>query len=285
MSRLLTALSIQDATGSDVPLMADGARKITKASGLAGIRVRELVTARSGRHGSRNRSRNRDDAQITLDGILIGADPDDTWTLYDTVAGALAVAVDTDRLLKWTAGDTLTLQQQVRLSALDGPLEVGPNIIRYQAVLRGSDPNVYSQTEYTASATALSGQGGGFVAPFIAPFTVNAPPETVAGVTNNGFVDSPPIFELAGYLLNPIVRLAPGVELQLAGEIAAGDTLTIDVAQRSVLLNDAANRRSLVDTANSTWFEIPPGASTITLLASDFSAGAGLTVRWRDARE
>jgi len=285
VGQLLTSLSLTNAAGTDIPLIS-ATRSIQTASGLAGIAAREVVVARSGRRGSRNLTRYRDDAQIVITGTLMGVDATDTWAQYDAVGGALADAVDTDRLLKWTAGSGLALQRNVRLTSFDAPLSVGADVITYQATLRGSDPNVYGQIEKSASAVPLgSTTGGGLVFPMVFPVVFNPPATATAGFTNAGFISAPPVFTLQGYLKNPVIELTPGVSLVFDGEIAGSDTLTVDVDARTVLLNGTDNRRYLLDSVNSTWFELPPGSGTVTLVAEDFTPGAGLTVTWRDARD
>lgn len=284
-NQMLTAISMVGADGIEVPLMQGDARKITKASGLIGIASREVISVRAGRSGSRNLTRFRDEVPIVLDGILIGGSADDTWTQYDVVASVFADAIENDMLLKWTAGNSLFLQRNVRLVSLDGPLEVGPNILSYEVTLRPSDPNAYSQVLYRSAGSPLgSTHGGGLSMPFTIPFLFSPPAEVTAGYNNAGFVPTPPTFTLSGYLLNPIVRLTPGKQLVFAGEIASSDVLTIDVAERTVMLNGNANRRNLLDTPKSTWFDLPRGRGSVTLLAMDWSAGANLTISWRDAR-
>lgn len=284
-SSLLNSLSLVGADGIEIPLMLGDARIVTSASGLSAIASREVVIARAGRSGSRNLTRYRDDVPIVINGILYGDNGDDLWTQYDAVAGAFADAIDTDRLLKWTSGSSLALQRTVRLSSLDGPLEPGPNMITYQATLRASDPNAYSQTLKTAYAVPLgSTSGGGLVFGMTVPIRLNPAASTVAAYTNGGFVSTPPVFTLTGYLVNPIIQFEPGVVIALNGTIAASDTVVIDVGARTAIRNGTDNVRSMIDTSTSTWFDLPRGSGTLTLIASSWLTGATLQVTWRDAR-
>lgn len=155
----ISAISIEGPDGTDVPLMLDAYRNVSSAAGLAGIRVRELVEPNPGRHGSINRTRLRDDRPITIKQFLfdrINGDPVRVWQEYEAVSAALAAAVDTDRLLKWTrARDGISLQAQVRLTELETPVEVGPVLLVQQITLRASDPRGYSQLLQTATTTAV----------------------------------------------------------------------------------------------------------------------------------
>jgi hypothetical protein len=69
------------------------------------------------------------------------------------------------------------------------------------------------------------------------------------------------------------------------GEIADGDTLYVDAADRTVLLNGDSNRINMLRFESSRWFELPVGISTVTLIAEDFSGGAGIEIQYRPAYE
>lgn len=294
MSRLLTALSIEGPDGVDVPILrGDRKVRVTKASGLVGLKAREAVGTAPGRHGTLNRTRFRDDRQPTFTLLFVGATADEAWDEYDQVARAVAGAVDADRLLKWRAGDNLDLQTRVRLVELDDPVEPGPSRVACQLVLRASDPYAYSQVERSGTAPPLGGSSAG-------GDTLTAPPahdgdvfpdtflplgSSGVTVTNDGAVPSPPLIELQGRLLNPIVRLADR-QLVLDGEIFDGQTLRLDAAAkpRTIVLDGVADRMGMLRAGVSRWFELPVGTSTVQLLADAWSANAGMTIRWRDAR-
>lgn len=285
VGRLLTSLSIEDANGADVPLILDPIRRVMGASGLVGVTAREVLVQRAGRTGSTNLTRYRDAGQIVIKGALTGGTTDDTWSQYDQVAGALSDSIDEDRILKWTAGNERALQQTVRLVSIESLLEVGADIIPYQATLRAADPNIYGQELKTASATPLgSGSGGGLKFPIKFPFKFAQSRATIAAYTNAGTVPTPPVLELTGKLIDPVIRLSPEVALVFSGTLAEGDVLTIDVDKRTVLLNGTENRRYMLVTKQSTWFGLPRGSGELTLEASVYSVGAYLSVSWRDAR-
>lgn len=285
---LIESPSLEGPDGLDVPLAIPGYRRVTRAEGLAGMRVRSLVLPRPGRHGSRNRSRYRDDALITLQGIVLGEDAARAWMEYDKVVTALAGCVDTDRLLKWRAGDRL-LQSLVRLDGMEAPVEVGPDRIAYSATLRASDPAGYSQTEKTATTVPATAGGGGGTYPDTYPATYQPATGGVLQAVNAGTVPTPLLLLLTGELTDPIIRLDddPLRQLVLTGTIANGDVLTIDgrADPRTVTLNGTANRLNLLTFESSTWFDLPVGAHTIRLLASSFAGSAQLEARWRDAYE
>lgn len=287
---LLTALTLEGPDGLDVPLLQLPRRRVSKADGLAGVRVRTVSSPAVGRRGTRNRTRFRDESEITLTGMLTADSDDQVWDEYTDLARAAAGAVSTDRLLKWTLGTGRQLQQQVRLTELTPAFEVGRSTLAYQLSLSGSDPNAYSQTEFEASAQPLSaGAGGGLEFPLVWPLLFNGLlTSTIAIDLSDGIVPSPPILELDGYLKNPRIRLNddPDLEIVLAGEIANGDQVVIDLTgpEPTVTLNAIANRLSLVVFEETTWFTLPPQLNQLMLLAEAFDDGQ-LTVRARPAYE
>jgi fibronectin type 3 domain-containing protein len=282
---LLSALSLVTPDGP-VTLLAPGTRGVSNAEGFAGMATRVITTVRAGRHGSVNRTRHRQDRQISWEGTLQGGgDPDRAWWEYQQIARALASAQDEDRELHYTLGQDLPLFARVRLEELSAPIQVGPNAIKYAATVRAQDPRGYSTIEQIAQTGPLFREDdpvGTAVFPLIFPFTFAQLTTGTLAVYNDGTVGTPPIIELDGYLLNPVVQLADR-RLVFAGEIAEGDTLTIDTDKRTVVLNGTANRRGLLDSVQSRWFELPPYPAVIELLPEAFAGAGGLRVRFRDA--
>lgn len=282
---LLSALSM-DTPDGPVTLLAPGSRGVSNAEGFAGMATRVITTVRAGRHGSVNRTRHRQDRQITWEGTLQGGgNPDQAWWEYQQIARALASAQDEDRELHYTLGRGTALFARVRLEELSAPIAVGPNAIKYAATVRAQDPRGYSAVEHveqTGPLTRSTTPGGTAVFPLVFPFTF--PPLTTGrlSVHNDGTVGSPPIIELDGYLRDPVVQLGDR-RLVFSGEIAEGDTLTIDTDQRTVMLNGTANRRGLLDSVATRWFELPPSPAVIELLPQAFAGQGGLRIRWRDA--
>jgi hypothetical protein len=283
---LLSALSL-DTPDGPVTLLAPGTRGVSNAEGFAGMATRVITTVRAGRHGSVNRTRHRQDRQISWEGTLQATDnnPDRVWWEYQQIARALSSATDEDRELHYTLGRGTALFARVRLEELSAPIQVGPNAIKYQCTVRAQDPRGYSAVEQTAQTGPLFREGlpvGSAVFPLVWPVTFAQLTTGRLNVHNDGTVGTPPTIELDGYLRNPVVQLADR-RLVFVGTIAEGDTLTIDADQRTVMLNGTANRRGLLDSVRSRWFELPPYPAVIELLPEAFAGQGGLRIRWRDA--
>lgn len=100
---------------------------------------------------------------------------------------------------------------------------------------------------------------------------------------NDGNAVSPVTAVLYGPMINPRLRIGDRAwELQLT--LSAGETLTIDGAAGTVLLDGSADRsQALTDSSDLLdWLTIPPGVTPATLTTDGGDGFAALT--WHDAR-
>lgn len=288
MSQLVTAMSLALPDGTPVPLLVPGYRHIKAVDGLAGMSTRTVIVPNNGRQGSRSRTRFRDDRPITITGFTLGGggvQPDRAWDEYWSIASAFSGAIDTDRELAYTLGFGRELVSLVRFEGDPISLNVtGGNMVPYTATLRATDPRAYEPQWITRIAVPLAGGAGGDIYPSTYPIHYRPPVSTTVQIDNPGSVETPLIITINGYLLNPIIRFGTR-EMIFNAEIAQGDQLVINTRDRTVLLNNESNRRSLLDTARSRWFDAPPGITPLQLLAADSQPGAGITVQYRIARQ
>ena len=108
------------------------------------------------------------------------------------------------------------------------------------------------------------------------------PPRTyvifAATVTNVGVVATSPSVDVAGptgagwFLRNA----TSGLSLHINYAVPAGRTLTVDLKTRTLTLDGGTVVTGAVDLANSTWWQLAPGANTV-------QASVPATVRHRDA--
>lgn len=288
MSRLVSAMSIEGHDGSQVPLMLPGYRKVTETDGFQSVKAKSSVRPAVGRHGAISATRYRDERLYTVNGLVVDQtenDPDRVWQEWDAIQSALSASIDTDRLLQWSAGGR-DLQATVRLEDLSNPVQVGPNMLAYQAQLRNPPGIAFSQQEETLTADppAASG-GGGMEMPATMPVLFVPASGGSVSVLNEGGLPTPPLIILHGFLRSPIVECGDR-RLVIDGDIAPGDALWLNTQDRSVLLNGdpLVDRRPMLRSASSRWFEIPPKTPTIVnLYSSDFDAQAGIEVRFRHA--
>lgn len=150
----------------------------------------------------------------------------------------------------------------------------------------GTDPYWYAVDELSADA-ALVEASGGLSFPATAPFTFGAGSTgNVIIATNPGTAPAPWTATLTGPITNPrVVNESTGALLELSAggglDLLVGQTLELDSAQRSILLNGEASRYDRLSRA-SRWWSLPPESSTTFRLAGLAGSGA-MTVRWRGA--
>lgn len=206
------------------------------------------------------------------------------WAEWDTIAAPMIQTLDVaPALLKWTRSDGVALQRLVRLAdGVDPPIQEGAAMLEYQAQFFAEDPKALSQTLTTVTGPGLS-SGGGFIAPFIAPFTADAGAGGSAAVVNLGNRPTSPVFRVYGYAINPVIALAGGQAITLDGTIAPGDYVELDAQTRTLTLNGTSPASDLLNSAETRWFELPSGASTIQLTAGAFDATTRCDVLFRSA--
>lgn len=186
---------------------------------------------------------------------------------------------------KYDSPPTLDLQKLVKLASdVDPILSESAPVIRWQAQFRAQDPRAYSQTLQSVTGATMASSPGGLTFPRTFPITFAASAGGTTAVLNNGNRSTPPIFRLYGGCTSPqILLVGTAGKITLTGTIDPGSYLEINVAERTIRLNGTSNALHLLDPANTTWFELPPGPSTIRALAQSFDTTARCDVIFRDA--
>lgn len=285
---MLGYLDLADASGTAVRFHGDGAasRRVTKVQGLPGLGSagpRSSSYDAPSRHGSVTRSRWLKPAIVTIEGLLNGASSAETQAQYDALAIPLLDAVDTGALLTWQRPDGVELQAVARLEADINVDVLSYKAWRYQAHLRLDDPRGYGQDLLTATGGTLA-SGGGDMFPDIFPDTFDPATTGTAIVNNTGTRPTPAVFRVYGYATTAQVLLVgTDQRIALTGAVAPGDYLEVDAKERTVKLNGTSPAQGQVDSANTDWFDLPRGASTIRLLAGANDAITRVDVLYRPA--
>ena len=291
---MITSITLDDANGNAVVLhdvAATSKRIVTHATGLLGGGVappRDSRRVRPQAHGGIDDTKYTDGKIVTLDcEAWSNVSVEDAEAEYRAMVAPMQQTLDVGpATLKWREGTAgLDLQREVKIMAeVDPPLQEAAAIIPFTAQFFSEDPRAYSQVLTLSVGLALSAGGGGLTFPFTFPFVFTASSGGAVTVTNYGEKPSPPIFRIYGYALNPqIVNLATQQRIVFAGEISTGNYLEVDVASRTVTLNGTTNQRNLLDSSNTTWFELQKGTTYLQLVAGTFDASARLDVLHRDA--
>lgn len=147
-----------------------------------------------------------------------------------------------------------------------------------------TDPLIYSNVESSAS-TGLSTAVGGLSFPATAPFVFgSAGTGNTMSCPNDGNTATSWVATFTGPLIAPeLVHVGSGKRISLTGaSLAAGETLVVDSGpgKHTVLYMGTTSRYSWLAAA-SQWFDLEPGANSVTLLGA---SGAGsVSIAWRSA--
>ena len=149
--------------------------------------------------------------------------------------------------------------------------------IRFEAAWPFIESNSLGSATLSIATTT---EGLQFPATF--PLVFGAGTGGSASVVNNGNAPAPWVATISGDTPNPrITHVESGKFIEFVGlTIVAGDVLTLDSKNKSVLLNGTASRRSYM-TAASRWFDLQPGSNTIQFSSGGITTGQ-LTFTWRD---
>ena len=128
---------------------------------------------------------------------------------------------------------------------------------------------------------------GGVTLPVELPHTLSSGSTASSAIMVDGVLPAPVTAEIHGPITNPVVRLAGGWELRLAGTLLAGQTVTADARpwRRTILTNTGASWAGKVNRLYSRLaeLELQPGPANITLQGTDPTGTAYVVLRWTPA--
>ncbi|MEU7066882.1 hypothetical protein [Streptomyces sp. NPDC046161] len=244
--------------------------------------VRSETTAREADHGAWASRVYFDARPITITGSISAP----STAARDAALDQLTVAVSLDDTLL-VVGETVPKQALVRRSGELLVELVGPYEATYSAIVTAADPRRYA-TVLQSQSTGLPSVTGGLTLPITMPITISTT-STGGGftLTNAGTIATRPIFTLLGPAALPVITATrpDGAIFQLAysQSLGAGDTLVIDTAAHSAILNGSVSRRPFIS-AQPSWPEILPGSSlSVRWTASAYDPAAVLTGTCRSA--
>jgi hypothetical protein len=195
-------------------------------------------------------------------------------------------ALRADGILRWTPPNDSS-PRQLRVRRQDGPRITGRRPKAWQITLVSTDPFALGSTEQSAVIVPSGSTGEVGVAdpetdPETSPLNVSAQ----QSVFNAGDAPTWPRFRIDGPLTDPtILNNSTGEQVVLAYTLAASEWLDLYPERGRILAGGTADRYSALDFAQSEWFQLQPGSTDLRLLTSSFSAGAQLSVFWRNSYE
>lgn len=153
-----------------------------------------------------------------------------------------------------------------------------------QFSMYAEDPRIYTSSK-TTTVIAFGSQvytGFGFNLGFSFGFGGTSGTTDGSTVTNNGNRPTPAVLTILGPVTDPqVINDAVSKTLKFVTTLASGETLVIDLAARTVLLNGITNRRNTLQDPN--WFLLQPGDNFIRFRGASGSAPSSLTIEHRPA--
>lgn len=216
---------------------------------------------------------------LTFEVHLLGTSSADVETLRDALAAAWAPSDDTEELtLTLASADRVYLGRPLSATFAFDRIATGA-LAAARLVYSVTDPRWYGATPefaYLSVATPTGGFGETFGEPFGEGYAGGTADVTA---TNTGTAPAPWAMTLVATtaVSNPRITVG-GATVELTAEIPAGSVVTVDSATRSVTLDGSPRAWA---TFASTWAELPPGSSTVSLRAD--SGDLSATFTWRPA--
>jgi hypothetical protein len=200
----------------------------------------------------------------------------DRWHNYAATSGAPAYTL--------VVGEAhMDRQAEVKLAADPKARDRGSLAFEFELLLRADDPLRYATALSSVVADLPTADESGMTFDVVFDLTFGAGGSGGAAfATNAGNAPAWPVITLSGPVSNPSIRNATSnrtVALNLT--LASDESLVIDMAARTVLLNGTANRRNAL-LPSSAWWAIEPGSNEIQYRAAAFTASTA-TVTYRSA--
>jgi hypothetical protein len=151
-----------------------------------------------------------------------------------------------------------------------------------QFMCQAEDPRIYDQVLQTLNISQGIAITTGFSFSLGFPFGYGAPVDpNQTNVFNSGNRPAPAVITIPGPVTDPIIyNDTTSQELAFQIDVASGDSLTIDLAYRTVKLNGTASRRAALLAPD--WFMLESGDNYMRYRAST-GGGSPATIAFRNA--
>src|SRR5215212_1575130 len=224
---------------------------VNSHDGFDAPEVRLSMYNRPGEHGSVVTNQLYGGRTITLEGRIAAS----STTLYQQrrrdLQNALRIikdasAVSQPILLKFQTTDDLLLQTYIYASKKLQFKERSPIFSEYYLELFAADYNFYDQSLQTTTLTPPT--GGGVTYPVIYPVTYAAKTGGSVTVNNAGDSNTFPVVTFNGPLTSPYINnTTTGEVFKVNRTLAAGETLVVDMQNKTMVLNATTNALQYFD--------------------------------------
>lgn len=275
-----TAASLTLTTGEMLELQPGTNQVLTSLEGwFSPAGTRREGTNRLWAHGTFSERGWRDQRVITLGGHIVTETRADAANMTDTLSAALADG---------TAGKFIVNDADLGYREANVYITGTPTVnwnggvdIFFMIDMVAPDPRKYGQP--LTATTLASAPGGGLGFDLFATDDAgvldfgDAGEDGTVTLENIGTADTAPIFTISGYAPGfTITDVATGARLIYTETIQAGQTLTINAADGSVLLDGYADRSAYL--IRREWTRVPPRTRSTYLFESPDNIGASMTL-------
>lgn len=206
---------------------------------------------------------------ITFDVIATADYQEDMEAKMDFLGSVFAFTNGTIPLITMRPGKVKRfISAQARRNSFDSDYSMAHGTARGSVEFRCPDPRWYSLAEAQTTMVIPAGQAS-----------------TAAVIYSDGLSESPSVrLELDGPCTNPRISNGNDSNRQMKFDLVmgAGDTLVVDVKQRTVLLNGVDVYKAVVRRDNQ-WWVLRPGNNPITYNRTGTTGSSVLDVFTRDA--
>jgi phage-related protein len=246
---------------------------VNSMSGLRLPAIRLESYDNPGEHGQTITNTLYGERAISIQGHIRGDSVDEYRTNYDALIQAVSLQNDplgnpVFRTLKLVT-PTRTRQLQVVTKDFDGD-EVNPSHNSWKLELTGAQWALSS--DQLTSVTVGLPQPGGLTWPTTWPVRWNGGTTGRVTVSNAGSVAAFPTITIPGPVINPVLtNETTGERIGLNLTLGSGDTIVINLFERTVTQGGATNRMGFL-APTSSWWTLVPGENVLSYSADAYDS-------------
>lgn len=229
---------------------------------------------------------NRAGRVFTLSGALANDETQALMASWDALKRSLLLESQ-ELVFTWNGVERLALVRQS-----DQPILTwkGDRLAEWSVQLTSLSPFLFTPGSRVSGSTALPASVGGMLFPYVfegggSPNSWQFPEETVSGMvslSNGGTAESAVSLRIDGPCVNPgVEHVQSGKRMMLRLSLGTGHYVTFDGESHEVLIDGSDPARGAV--VRREWASALPGGNTWAFSADSGSAGALLTVGFREA--
>lgn len=268
-----------DGTGLEVMRFDDSIGVITTSVSLGFPEIRSVSNPRPAQDGTLDSTRFIGARTITMELLM----PTVAWYLVEDRLRAILHPMNRYYLYILRDGWTDERRLLVRGAGYTEPGGVRSPLAQLQWV--GTE-GFMEEAADQVGLVPIGVNEGGITSPFTTP--VVFPPGFTPGMTTvevDGTIPTSPTATIYGPCTNPTIMLSGATQQYLSFNLTLGanDYLFVDFSARTALLNNdpALSQYGTLDFSRSSWWQLPPGTSTVAFTPAQAGGGAQAVLSWR----